>query len=191
MPMNDPDPLLGYLREHGSRYSRERLRQELLAQGYEPALVDRAFAAYAQERRDPAAFLLDLGKRGCLVAVAYAALGIASVTAGAAISYQVAIANWWLVAFGVVVALGLAVGVGLLISGRRAGGQERAKWGAALVLGILASVGLPPILVGGFLGAIAHSGFPRSFFGELLLAVGAIAAIGWLTVRWAWLHTRP
>jgi hypothetical protein len=191
MPMNDSDPLLGYLREHGRRYSREHLRQELVAQGYEPALVDRAVAAYARERPDPAAFLIDLGKRGCLVGVAYAALAIASFAAAAAISAQVAITNWWLVAFGIVVALGLAAGVGLLITGRKAGRQERAKWGAALVLGILASVGLPPILAGGFLGAIAHSGFPRSFFGELLLGVGIIAAIGWLTVRWVWrLHTR-
>lgn len=49
--MTDPnlDPILAYLREHSGRYSLSALREQLLENGYDPALVDRAIAVYQHE----------------------------------------------------------------------------------------------------------------------------------------------
>jgi hypothetical protein len=49
--MTDPDldPILEYLREHSGYYSYSDMREQLLGNGYAPALVDRALAIYQQE----------------------------------------------------------------------------------------------------------------------------------------------
>jgi len=49
MPEATLESLLAYLREHGERYSSRYLRDELLEQGYDPALVAEAIAAYDAE----------------------------------------------------------------------------------------------------------------------------------------------
>jgi hypothetical protein len=46
MPDANLDSLLAYLRLNSQRYSPEALREHLVSQGYDPALVDQAMAEY-------------------------------------------------------------------------------------------------------------------------------------------------
>jgi len=49
MPDANLDSLVAYLRLNSQRYSPEVLREHLVAQGYDPALVEQAMAVYRDE----------------------------------------------------------------------------------------------------------------------------------------------
>jgi|SRR5919106_1007802 hypothetical protein len=49
MPDANLDSLVAYLRLNSQRYSPEVLREHLVSQGYDPALVEQAMAAYRDE----------------------------------------------------------------------------------------------------------------------------------------------
>ncbi len=50
MPQTTLDEVVAYLWEHGTTHRLQSLRDHLVAQGYDPALVDQAVAAYRAER---------------------------------------------------------------------------------------------------------------------------------------------
>ena len=193
MPVNDLEPLLVYLREHGQRYSRERLRQELVAQGYDPEQVDEALAAFARERAAEAP-MKGIALRGCVVGCGYFALvGVLALASDEIVTQN---DSWPIIAFAVAAAAGLAAGAGLMVTGRRGGHENQVRWGAALLLGILASLGLPLIIFGGCVGmfnilvnpekSAASAEGVRLLLGAVagLAVLGAVlGGIGWLARR--------
>lgn len=50
MPQTTLDEVVAYLWEHGATHSFQGLRDHLVAQGYDPALIDQAVATYRAER---------------------------------------------------------------------------------------------------------------------------------------------
>jgi hypothetical protein len=84
MPQTTLDELVAYLWEHGATHSLQSLQDHLMAQGYDPALIDQAVATYRAERAklDPSEPEAELSEappgegRGCLGAV-LVAFGVA------------------------------------------------------------------------------------------------------------------
>jgi hypothetical protein len=49
MPETNLETVITYLRQHGRNFDPEALREHLLAQGYDPALIDQAMTVYREE----------------------------------------------------------------------------------------------------------------------------------------------
>jgi hypothetical protein len=49
MPETNLETVITYLRQHGREFDPEALREHLLAQGYDPSLIDQAVTVYREE----------------------------------------------------------------------------------------------------------------------------------------------
>jgi len=179
LPVNDPPTLLAYLRENGIRYSTEALRDELVSQGQDPAAVDAAVEEYQHESTARGAQRIPVGP-GCLVAainLVPPVLGILGLYSGARASlYSIGgVVTLWIVE--------LVAGIALLVDGRRRGETGKARWGSALVFGVLLVIALTLIVGGGCFGMLVQVGsglgnHPREDIkGYLVIGLLAVALL--------------
>lgn len=49
MPETNLETVVTYLRQHGQKFDPEALREHLLGQGYDPALIDQAMTVYREQ----------------------------------------------------------------------------------------------------------------------------------------------
>jgi hypothetical protein len=73
MPEANLETVITYLRQHGQEFDPEALREHLLAQGYDPSLIDHAMTVYREEgfqtaRKELSGARVFLGCLGGLVA---------------------------------------------------------------------------------------------------------------------------
>jgi hypothetical protein len=84
MPEANVESLVAYLRLNGQRFSPDALRQQLMEQGYDAALIEEAMTAYREEashttRRGLSGWKVALG---CLAALTIGALSFVSLLLG-------------------------------------------------------------------------------------------------------------
>jgi hypothetical protein len=129
--------MLGYLREHGGRYELEALRQQLLAAGQDPGLVEEAIARAGVTGPPPVerAWPLGLGIAAINIFALPFVFGALGSLAGGSDSALI-----------VVGLLPLLVLVGELVAGLLLLNGPRRRLGKALLWGLLFSFAIPLIL---------------------------------------------
>jgi hypothetical protein len=178
VPETTLQAVLAYLRENGGRYDLRALRDHLLAQGYDPATVEAAVAAYREERRlAPPSAAPQEERSGCaggaflvgfcaaLLNLAYIAFWISSLSRGRRwadlpfAQYGQRFFDW-----GVLFVVEWGGGLVLVLSRRRLG-PNSGFWrrvGEGLLLGPLLTIGLVVVLIATGIGAcfwiVGHKG---------------------------------
>jgi hypothetical protein len=125
MPDTTPDTVLAYLREHGRRYDLRALRDFLVSQGYDAAVVEGGVRAYLEERRREGAAASHRNSRAALRWLPAVVLGVLAVAVlgfgacvGAMVQGEGAVGRGSDHRFIVIV---LSIGAGLAVFGALAG----------------------------------------------------------------------
>jgi hypothetical protein len=143
--MTDPslEPIFAYLRQYAGRYSLAALREQLLQTGYDPAIVDRAIAAFQEPPAPPAPHQSVWPWVLLIVAFNAVLATVLTILFGGSPSQQ----QYWIfgpASFALMICLGEFFIVILLKIP-----QETRRWGSVLLQGIGLSAGLAVIVLGG------------------------------------------
>jgi hypothetical protein len=154
MPEDQLDLLVAYLRQHGDRFAVDALRQQMLSEGHDPALVEEAIVVYQREKPAPPA--RPVWPRA--VGIAFLNLAVVILVIGLVIVFEakipyIAVSSLFLLLAAALI-LEPVVGAVLIL----AGGPRR-RPGMALLLGWVLFAGATLLLLGGFCLFLMANGY--------------------------------